>query len=536
MKQLKKLPKLGFEGTIYLVFCSVLTTLLGLVLPFSILIIFDRVVPNSAQSSLWFLFGIIVVSIIVDGLIKQAEQSFVSQQVERFESQITQGIFQAISHASLAKYSHLSMGEYLERISMIHAVKNFFGGESIKAAINLFTSAITVIVIYMIDSGAGLTVLAASAILYGFATKLSRAKQSTLSLKSDAEGQTNSKILEIVSNPSNLKSSAMEMRMENLMSVLVKKREKLSTSYEALESQFNLLLSLIQQISVSLVVVHCAISVINQDISQGVMAAVILLTNRYFSPYQQVMHTLSRWRVNRVYLERLTNLLDLNEFEDQRQTERLNLDYLEVPQFNRQLRPGTLYSLSGPSSSGKTFIAQNIARERESEALKINMNGQAIADVPYEQWRSQVIHIDRNSSFVEGSIIDNITCFQPTLHKAAYALCEAMHIKHTIDELRQGFYTELRSTSTISLPRQVVFALGIIRALLSQKSIIIIDDLDLVYDDHFAKNLVTCIRPRSDSFICIFVSNRLHTVDDRIERIKLPARKISPLDASEEAL
>jgi ABC-type bacteriocin/lantibiotic exporter with double-glycine peptidase domain len=310
------------------------------------------------------------------------------------------------------------------------------------------------------------------------------------------------------------------------MSSLVKTRERLSTEYEALESQFNLTLTLIQQVSVSLVVVHCAVSVINQDISQGVMAAVILLTNRYFAPYQQIMHTLSRWKVNGVYLKRLNELLELDEFKAKQTDTELALKNLEVPSFKQALLPGHLYVLGGPSCSGKTYLSQCIARERDECSESITTNGEPIQNIPYEVWREQVIHIDRSSSFVEGTIIDNITCFQPALHKAAYALCEAMQIKHSIDELRQGFYTELRSTNTVPLPRQVIYALAIIRAILSRKSIIIIDDLDLIYDTRFAKNLVTCIRPRSDAFICIFVSNRLHEIDPKLERIVLPQRSL----------
>ncbi|WP_197473904.1 hypothetical protein, partial [Oleiphilus sp. HI0066] len=94
------------------------------------------------------------------------------------------------------------------------------------------------------------------------------------------------------------------------------------------------------------------------------------------------------------------------------------------------------------------------------------------------------------------------------------------------DELRQGFYTEFRSTNTVPLPRQVIYALVIIRAVLSRKSIIIIDDLDLIYDTRFVKNLVTCIRPRSDAFICIFVSNRLHEIYPKLEHIVLPQRSL----------
>lgn len=522
----KRFPKLGLEGSFYLICCSIISTLLNLVLPFSILIIFDRILPNSAQSSLWLLFIIILLAVILDGIISQIEQVFVSLQIKRFESHITKGIFHAISHANLSRFSQLSSGEYLERISMIHAIKNFFGGDSIKASINALTSAITIIVIYFIDTGAGLTVLTASFILFLFARHLSKSKINTLPKKSYYEGQTNSKVLEIVSNPTNLKASAMEMRMENLMSNLVKTRERRSTEYEELDSQFNLMLTLIQHVTVSLVVVHCAVSVISQDISQGVMAAVILLTNRYFAPYQQIMHTLSRWKINEVYLNRLNELLELDEFTVNQTDTNLRLINLEVPSFNKTLALGQLCVLSGPSCSGKTYLSQCITREREEHAESIKTNGKPIQNIPYKIWREQVIHINRSSSFIEGTIIDNITCFQPALHKAAYALCEAMQIKHTIDELRQGFYTEFRSTNTVPLPRQVIYALVIIRAVLSRKSIIIIDDLDLIYDTRFVKNLVTCIRPRSDAFICIFVSNRLHEIYPKLEHIVLPQRSL----------
>ncbi|WP_197472342.1 hypothetical protein, partial [Oleiphilus sp. HI0067] len=96
----KRFPKLGLEGSFYLICCSIISTLLNLVLPFSILIIFDRILPNSAQSSLWLLFIIILLAVILDGIISQIEQVFVSLQIKRFESHITKGIFHAISHAN----------------------------------------------------------------------------------------------------------------------------------------------------------------------------------------------------------------------------------------------------------------------------------------------------------------------------------------------------------------------------------------------------------------------------------------------------
>ncbi|UJF20313.1 hypothetical protein L0B53_18485 (plasmid) [Vibrio sp. SS-MA-C1-2] len=46
----------------YLTFSTLISTLLGLVLPFSILIIFDRILPNEATDTLFVLFAFILLS------------------------------------------------------------------------------------------------------------------------------------------------------------------------------------------------------------------------------------------------------------------------------------------------------------------------------------------------------------------------------------------------------------------------------------------------------------------------------------------
>jgi ABC-type bacteriocin/lantibiotic exporter with double-glycine peptidase domain len=134
---------------------------------------------------------------------------------------------------------------------------------------------------------------------------------------------------------------------------------------------------------------------------------------------------------------------------------------------------------------------------------------------------NHVVKVDRNSTFIEGSIIDNITCFQPRLHKAAYSLCEALSIKSKIDELTLGFFTEITNSTDKIFSRQIAFALMIIRALLSNKNIIIIDDIDLVYDKNFAKNIISCLRPRTNTYTFVLVSNKINDNDVVITKINI---------------
>lgn len=479
-----------------------------MVLPFSILIIFDRVVPNGASTTLWLIFSIILVSLFLDFYIKQAENKFIASFVKRVDKHITNQVFQAICYANISHFNKLTSGEYLERIESIKNITSFMGGEWIKAIINLITSLIIISLIMVINLGSGITLLCSSIIILIFSYKLASLKNNKLQEKSDTEGFTSSRIIEIVSNPLSLKSSAMEYRMENSMDKLVSNRENLATEFHKLESEFSLKLGFIQQVSVSIVVVYCAFSVFDLKMSQGVMAALILLTNRFFSPYQQVMQTMSHWKLVSMQQSRISELCALKTEPDPEQPSIGTLTSVAIKNTQYQFDIGELYLLSGASGSGKTLITKAISQEFVHDKFKVEVNGKDLSHYNYNEWQHKIARVDKNSGFVDGTIIDNITCFKPNLYKTAYILCEAMNIKDTINKLKMGFYTEISSGKAEPFSRQVHFSLIIIRAFLSQKSIIIIDDIDMIYDKDFSNRLISCIRPRADSMICIFISNK----------------------------
>jgi ATP-binding cassette subfamily C protein LapB len=509
----------------YLVFSTLMTTLLGLVLPFSILIIFDRILPNQSTNSLFLLFGLILISITLDYFLKTQEEKVTSLVMKRFESQLSNRVFQAICFSNIAKYNKLEIGQYLERITTIPEIKSFFGGESIKAFINSVTSLITIIIIFAINLGAGITLLFASISLLLAAKYLSNKRILLLEKRSNTEGMTNSKIIEIVTSPLEVKSRTMEYRFESLMNSMIDERESHSIEFERLESSFTLTLSLIQQISVAVVVVMCATAVIKLQISQGVMAAVILLTNRYFSPYQQVMRTFSRWKLNKMHIHRVSELLELEERSPTNKETILN------PQIIREihivkpngddilLKSGKCFQFSGPTGCGKSHLTRCLTLEQKDDDTSIIVNGKSLTNIDYAQWKQIIARVDRNSTLVEGTIIENLTCFSPHLNNAAYSLCANLGVKQQIDQLKNGFYTQLRGNTQNPFSRQVNYSLLIIRALLSNKKIIIIDDLDMYFDKKFAQQLISCITNKADKTIYIVVSNKLSQIQHNLVRI-----------------
>ncbi|MDW1812141.1 ABC transporter transmembrane domain-containing protein, partial [Vibrio sp. Vb2362] len=407
--------RINFADKCYLTFSTVISTLFGLVLPFSILIIFDRVLPNQAKDTLFLLFAIILITIFLDYHLKNQEEKISSVIMKQFETNLTNKVFQSICLAEISKFRRLEPGEYLERIATIPEIKSFFGGESVRALINLAVSILTILIIGLINIWAGVTILLASIVLAVFALSLSKQKINSLENKSDIEGLTTSKIIEIISSPLDIKARNMEYRVESLMTQMVEEREVENIKYEQIESNFSLILSLIQQLSIACVVVVLATAVINMQSSQGIMAAIIMLTNRYFAPYQQVMRTVSRWELNKLHIQRIAELLELaasvEQQNDTTEVERISVKYSEKQRI--EFERGQAYLLTGKSGAGKTHLANCITRQNTDSKLDIQINETPLDDVNYNVWRNSVLMVDKTSSFVEGTIIDNLTCFRP---------------------------------------------------------------------------------------------------------------------------
>lgn len=515
--------KINFADKCYLTFSTVISTLFGLVLPFSILIIFDRVLPNQATDTLFLLFALILITIYLDYLLKGQEERITSVIMRQFETNLTNKVFQSICLADISKFRRLEPGEYLERIATIPEIKAFFGGESVRALINLAVSIITILIIGLINLGAGITLVVASLILAITAMRISSQKINSLLSKSDIEGLTTSKIIEIISSPLDIKARNMEYRVESLMTQMIEEREAQNVAYERIESNFGLILSLIQQLSISCVVVLLATAVINLESSQGIMAAIIMLTNRYFAPYQQVVRTASRWKLHKMHIQRIAELLDLAASIEQ-QNEHTDINKINVRYSDKkriEFEIGQAYLLTGLSGSGKTHLAACITRQITDNRLDIKVDDLPLADINYNVWRNSVLVIDKSSSFVEGTIIDNLTCFRPSLNNAAFALCETLNIKSQIDSLPAGFYTEIKGHLRLPFSRQVTYALFIVRALIADKKLLIFDDLDSVYDSTFAQVVLTSTAYRASNKTLIIISNKMDKISHRLKKIKL---------------
>ncbi len=101
------------------------------------------------------------------------------------------------------------------------------------------------------------------------------------------------------------------------------------------------------------------------------------------------------------------------------------------------------------------------------------------------------------------------------MNTAAYSLCDNLGIKRPLDQLKNGFFTQLKGNTQNPVSRQTYYGLLIVRALLSQKSILIFDDFDLYFDKEFAERFLACINAKAEYRVCILISNKFSQIQHK---------------------
>ncbi|MCK5880876.1 MAG: ABC transporter ATP-binding protein [Sinobacterium sp.] len=468
------------SGKVYIFASSIAATLASLVLPFSIMIFFDRIIPNNSFESLAFIFVIILLSIAVDNILKSLESQYIDKYSEREGQRLVGSLYQLLLNASLEQYQKEKYGVYLEDINTIESAKSTLLTEKIKQIANIAATSMVWIVICLIHPVTG-AILFIGGLLAFLIGHLSRYKQFYLSAKKSAlEGSTNTTIIEIISSTHAMKCANMEFRIENHLNPMMKQREMVTSCYEENATKINARTALLNQVLLFIVVFSCATAVINNDINQGVMAAVILLVNRY---NQQLQTVISAHHMRVLTDSARKSLAHLQALKPNNEGKAL-ITAVETIEFihagSQEIKMGAVCAIQGSSGAGKTLCLSALSKLAKSTQPFVLINGIDINVINSEQWQEMTVLINNESQFIEGNIIDNLTCYNKQLHNTAYYLCKLFKIKNTIDSLEKGFYTHLQKKGRLPFSNKIKYILTLIRGLICQKPIMLLDDIDSV--------------------------------------------------------
>ena len=255
------------------------------------------------------------------------------------------------------------------------------------------------------------------------------------------------------------------------------------------------------------VVVYAITALLLYNVSQGQMdIAVYLIIVPYLSSCSDKLCNLfdksSNLENMRVDVDRINTILNLNdeelvEYGDlNSKSDGYNLNLINVTE---NAKVGQKYTLSdvtlqfvtggknvvkGPKECGKRVIFDLLRRYEYPDKGKILLDNLNLYDYNEKTFKTHINYCASYPMFIKGSIKENLQLANKDMNEIK-KICKTLNLLDYIEKLPKGFDTEITEIDN----SMMLFALGLVRALLTNCKILMIYELPQDASDEFRKNI-----------------------------------------------
>ncbi|QEY31883.1 hypothetical protein EVJ50_06140 [Synechococcus sp. RSCCF101] len=468
---------------------SIVINLLELASPLYINLVYTQVLPTGSLPSLAVLTLLVLLLLLLSGVMKIFRLSLTGNDSAHIEHTRRMNALSHFTQLRLSEYLRASPSTHADRLSTISILRDESSIQALTTSIDLVFSLFFVLVLFLIGGTIGFIGLIAIAVYLlralSFARQLeSAAKQRDL-LEQDRLGYHG----QIVRAISQIKSNGLgrkflvgnEERQEDLSRVRIRSNT-IAAKYQSFSS-------LMSQITLAATVTWGGILVINDRLLVGALAACLLLAGKVLSPWQQAMslwNSYRRFTHSRSEYEHLMN----TPTEDEGGSIKFEIgDVFAVSMGSRQIATvptgGCLLLRDSNYGTDVRHLFMGLLQIETVDDLQIG--GRPIHEFNRYSLRQSIAYADPSLDFFEGSLLQNITSFQPAVyrrHALFWSFLTGLDSK--VRSLPQGYATTMGSSVPSGLSSDVEGLFQIIRALTTGPDVLLLN----LYNSSFGKEFI----------------------------------------------
>jgi len=233
--------------------------------------------------------------------------------------------------------------------------------------------------------------------------------------------------------------------------------------------------------------------VIKGQMTVGTLIACVLLSGQIMQPLQRGLAMWVRFQDIAIARDRLKALLampgrdfldvhDLHANHGSLKIDNVRFAYKQgqpvLDAASLEILPGDTVAITGGSGSGKTTLIELMAGIYAPDKGRIMLSGMDVSRIPIAERPHYIAYLPMTGMILRGSIMDNITGFNPLVRLQARRVADQLGIEEAVSLLPSGYDTPLEGNATDVVPPGLKQRIAIARALLHKPRLILFDNAD----------------------------------------------------------
>lgn len=508
---------------------SVLINLLELASPLYINIVYTSVLPSGSMSSLVVMTVAVVLLMVLGGWLKTVRLGFTGGDGARLEHQRRLEGLAHFSQMRLSDYLSASPATHLERLNSINLLRDESALQALTTAIDLVFSLLFVLVLFLIAGSVGIVAVIAIVIYLLRALAFARDYEGISKQRDRLELERLSYQTKLMGSIDLIKSNGLgrqflvgnEQRQEELAWQRMV-NNNFSGQYQAFGS-------LMSQLTFAGIVTWGALLVIQGRLLVGALAAALLLAGKILNPWQQAMGLWSSYR-RLAHSRDEYDALMATPVEPEGGDKKLALSAdaalsLAIDGQPLAVIPNGSVALLRDQQFGASARHLFMALIQIEPDPRLQLNGLPVANYHRDALRDCISYVDPSRQFFEGTLLQNITSYQPRRYQRRalfWAFLTGLDTK--VRSLPQGYNTAMGTSVPSGLSRDAQQLFQVVAALASSPQLLLLDLSDCSYGKEFIDGLQRILgRTKGRTTVLISGAGRvLGSVSD--QQIDMPAQ------------
>ena len=404
---------------------SFLINLIGLATPLFVMNVYDRVVPNQAEATLWVLAIGITGVFFFDLLLKTLRGLCLDLAGKKTDLIISATLFERIVGMAM-KFRPARVGSFAQNIHEFQSLRDFLASLTLASVIDLPFTLLILAVIAMIGGHLVWIPVLAFPLVVLIGWTLQRPLAETMQRTMALAGERQSSLIESLAGLDAVKVNNAESERQYLWEQTIGTLSRLELRARMLSSLAMNATLLVQQLAGVVVVVLGVYQIMAGNLSMGGLIACYMLTSRALGPLTQVSGLLTRYQQARVTLDSVNQMMELPQerHADERPLKRqslqgaiefrqLDFHYPDQQQaallgINLSVRPGEKIGIIGRSGSGKSSLAKLIVGLYQADAGSLLVDGIDVRQLDVSDLRHNIGYVPQDIQLFSGTLRDNL--------------------------------------------------------------------------------------------------------------------------------